>query len=274
MATSVTPRVFELLAEARRALALRGRLRAAGRDASAVDDALETLYRDLGHAVVHAAETHDGLVFPTIRRLDVSDFELDDDSTESWYSDERTPRPRPLVPEPLFDPGEIDGPTDVPVSDFDEATPVLPVEREVTRAAAPDYAVRRLDDAPVPTDGHPRVGEMLVLLARPASLSDPDELKVELARLQWATSELASRLDGLPDEVRTAVVALVAARVRDLRGRVDNDVALRIVIDRLQRYRIDAGLPAVAALLPTPLPERGSWSADAQGWWERLTGAT
>jgi hypothetical protein len=290
MSTAVTPRVFDLLAEARRALALRGRLLAAGKDASAVEEALEGLYRDLGRAVVHSAEASDGLVFPTIRRLESTDYELDEDEEDDdWYTDEDEPLgPRAAISEPLFEPRERDDPTDVPVSDSDDSTPVLPFDREFTDGddPLPGFEVATLaslseasrrEDSPlsrllaVPTaPWKSQLAELLALLALPPADARVDDLRVELSRLQWATTDVGARLGGLPSELQLVFVGLLGARAQALRALLDNDVAPRIVIDRLQRYRIEADLPSVAALLPTARPESGSWQEDTRGWWGLL----
>src|SRR5689334_19112590 len=54
--TTGSVRVRELLTESRKARALRERLVAAGQDPSAVDEALDGLYADLGRAFVIAVE--------------------------------------------------------------------------------------------------------------------------------------------------------------------------------------------------------------------------
>jgi hypothetical protein len=283
MSTSVSPRVFSLLAEARRAVALRGRLHAAGKETSAVDEALETLYRDLGRAVVHAAETQDGLAFPTLRRIDSSDWELEEED-DDWYSDDETqPGPRPAIVDPIFAPHELDDITDVPESDgavfpVDDLTESerRTVDFEVTSlalasrvAAEPSSALYALARGQVDA-WVSRVRQLVTLLALPPRPDDPDELRVELSRLQWATTDLTDQLGGLPSEVQVAFIGLLGARARHLKARVDSDVAPRLVIDRLQRYRIGASLPSVAALLPTARPELGSWADDVRGWWGLL----
>ena len=97
---------------------------------------------------------------------------------------------------------------------------------------------------------------------------------MEASRVQWITTELESRLTGFPPEIQVALVALLAARAQHLRRGSANDVGPRLSLDRLQRYRIEADLPIVAGLLPTPRPESETWESDIRGWWSLLKPGT
>jgi hypothetical protein len=289
MASSAHSRVLELLAEARRALALKTRLVGAGKDPAAVEEALDGLYRDLGRAMVTAAEIDGGLLFAALRRPEPPDYELERE--ESWYSDEQELDPLgPRPVEPLFDPDELeDGPIPESLqSELDESTPVIPIEREFTDSETPkDFVVATIASlgsrasadptTPVaqlrqgaPTPWKAALAELVGLLELPASFADADELAVESTRLQWATNELEPRLADFPADLRAAVLGLLGARAHHLKLRLDSDVGPRVLLDRLQRYRIEHHLPAVAALLPIPRPEHATWEEDARRWWTLL----
>ncbi|MEQ1567620.1 MAG: hypothetical protein ABMA64_18400 [Myxococcota bacterium] len=278
MPSATHTRVLELLAEARRAVALRGRLEAAGKDVTEVDAALAALYRDLGQGMVEAAEEDGGLLFESLRRPEEPDYELEDQ--ESWY-DDRDPPSGPRAVGPLFDPEDLAG---IPDTELDESTPVIASQREYTDSDTPiDFVVATvagLGSAATADPGHPfaqlRGGSppewrpgldgLLPLLELPTNFFDLDELRTESSRLQWATSELELRLAPLPAEVRIAVVGMLGARAHHLRDRLDSDVGPRVLLDRLQRYRLAHHLAVVAAFLPTPRPEYGTWEEDARRW--------
>ncbi|MEQ1503204.1 MAG: hypothetical protein ABMB14_13285 [Myxococcota bacterium] len=360
---SRSPRVYELLAETRKAVALRVRVVAAGDDPSEVDEALAGLYRDLGRALVDAVDVDEGVLAdlfssapggdgsglvspgesPSVDRwglaspgstpsgdgsglvspgfpfdpagialhlgvgaldgaqsgpLPPEQFtdelpEDDGDADAGWYSDDAEPRRTRGEPNhPLFDPGELLSLRSTE-QDLDDSTPVIPPAREYSDVDEPsDYVVASVDafvaqrDADLsspfaqlaaadstgrepPTWKH-RLDELLRMLDLPGSFADADELAIEASRVQWATNDLAARLLGLPAEIQTGVVAMLAARAQHLRHRLDVDVGPRMSLDRLQRYRIDEDLPSVAALLPTPRPEHGAWEEDTRRWWALL----
>lgn len=286
--SSGSHRVRELLTEARKARALRSRLLAAGHDPGPVVEALQGLYLDLGCALVDAVEA--GEVFVPL--VDTLDYEIEERDA-NWYTEDPSPPGTPEDSgEPLFDPEDLDDPTDIPLPDLDDSTPVIPSEREFSDQDEPaDFVVasiaafrtrRREDptspwallrdtdpDGSGPTWKH-RLDELMALLALPASFADADELAIEASRVQWATNDLESRLLGLPSEIQIGVVAMLAARSQHLRARLDLDVGPRMSLDRLQRYRIDRDLPAMAGLLPSPRPEFGTWEEDARQWWTLL----
>lgn len=286
MASSGQTRVLELLTEARRARALRGRLSGAGRDTAEVDAALDGLYRDLGRVMVEAAEFDGGLLFESLRRPEQPDYELEDDE-ESWYTDDPEDEPSgPREVAPLFDPGDL---ASIPDPEFDDTTPVIPPLREYTDSDTPlDFVVATVagcasaassDPAsPIaalraPPDGvawRADLAGLLGLLELPRSFVDADDLKTEATRLQWVTSELEPRLAGLPTDVQVAMLGLLGARAQHLRDRLDSDVVPRVLLDRLLRYRIDRHLGSVAALLPRPRPEYDAWDEDARRWWSLL----
>jgi hypothetical protein len=284
--TTGSVRVRELLAESRKARALRERLVAAGQDPSAVDEALDGLYADLGRAFVSAVESGE----TSIPVNDALDYELEEKDANWYTEDEPPPGTRPEPKHPLFDPEDLEDLTD-PEPDLDESTPVIPPEREFVDSDEPSdfivasitaYRTQRKDDPSssyaqllLPVDAEPptwkhRLDELLALLVLPSSFSDSDELAVEASRVQWATNDLELRLLGLPAEIQVGVVAMLAARSQHLRARLDLDVGPRMSLDRLQRYRIDQDLPAIAGLLPTPRPEFGTWEEDARQWWMLL----
>lgn len=324
------PRVPELLAQVRQALALRQRLVDASRETAEVDRALDELYRTLGRTVALEASERDPewTEPPLVDRdgfaLRPSDVPPPLDTDElpvpaahapelGWYSDEddvdddadgvsdaTTPDG---VDRPLFDAEdrgqirdievlarrrEIDAVTGL--DPLDDSTPVIPPEREYFEPEEPsDYVVATVAGYLAQRDGdlhNPfgqlrrgerptwwyRLDELLSMLALPASFADLQELGVEASRVQWATTDLAPRLVGIPAEVQVGLVALLGARAQHLRHRLDIDVGPRLSLDRLQRYRIDEDLPPVAALQPTPRPERGSWESDARAWFALLRG--
>src|SRR5690606_2665470 len=96
------------------------------------------------------------------------------------------------------------------------------------------------------------------------------ELAVETTRVQWATIGLPDRLAPLPDVVRQAMVGLLAARARHLQERLREDVGPRLALERLRRYRSEAGLTPVVGLLPERSPELATWADDARHWWKVL----
>lgn len=343
------PRVPELLAQVRQALALRRRLVDASRETAEVDRALDELYRTLGREVAQEASERDPdwTDGPLVDRdgfaLRPSDVppQLDTDELPvptahspepGWYTEDEEDEgadsdgdvdagaPSDAGDGPLFDAEDRGQIEDIELSarrreidaetgldPLDDSTPVIPAERflggphavglagphpdsEYFESEEPsDYVVATVAGYLAQRDGDAhnpfgqlrrgerptwwyRLDELLAMLALPASFADLQELGVEASRVQWATTDLAPRLVGIPAEVQVGVVALLGARAQHLRHRLDIDVGPRLSIDRLQRYRIDEDLPPVAALQPTPRPERGSWESDARAWFALLRG--
>jgi hypothetical protein len=269
------PRVRELLS----ALADADRLRDQLDDAHEVDEARDTLLRDLGLAVFTLARTYGESMLPVepgdphSEALYTDEVPLDDDT--GWYTSE--------VPKPsgsLFEPGDIeDGTTDIPESTegpYGEHTQEVEdyqienVARMQLRRDEAGNPMAELSQSPAPTWRH-NVDTFRELLKLPADPDDPDELAVEASKVQWATSELDKRLTPLPGELQVCFIGLLAARAHHLREKLDVGVGPRLALDRLDRYRLTNDLPAVAGLLATPRPEYGSWVNDMRHWFDLLT---
>lgn len=275
-------RIRELLDQAERAHRLRGDLAARSETTSELDEALEGIYRDLGRAFFDAV--HDGSRSPLIPDSPEDDptlftSEIDSEDSGSWYTDEVELQ----VPQRLFDEDDIDDDyTDVPESDIeipeqDEVAPVPAAYDVVTLAtlrgrlddrsdALSDLADTTRDP---PTWAH-KLWELLDMVELPTDFDDPQELAVEASKVQWAAGELETRLVSLPESVQIAIVGMLAARAQHLRNRIDVDVGPKLAIDRLRRYRLGVGLPAVGGLVAEPHPETGSWADDARGFWSVL----
>jgi hypothetical protein len=245
---------------------------AEGGDVSAIDEVLLDLYRDVGKMLVGLLAEQ-----PAVRMkvdANATPGEMPEADEDSWYTDEVETKDA----RPLFAPEDLDESTDVPepepsTTDLN-GTPSRPLpDLEVATievlARAGDLASVSDPDTAAPTWRF-RLDQLLELLALPAHLDDPAELAVEASRVQWITTELEPRLDGFPAEIQVALVGMLAARAQHLRRRASSDVGPRLSLDRLQRYRIEADLPTVAGLLPTPRPEGDSWESDIQGWWALL----
>jgi hypothetical protein len=290
------PRIRELLHEVDQAEALHAQLAEQNADTSEVGEALDGLLRDLGRAVwqfSQAPESQDRLVPDTVE-LPTGEPEgftnevpdpAEAERQASWYADDTdatADMPTDLAGS-LFDPGDLtpDEMTEIPESD-----PITPSPAPERRSDDDTYeletlvTMRRVRDTPgsplarlsggdEPTWRH-NLDELLELLTLPDDFDAPEAVSVETSRVQWAANELETRLGGIPEEVQVCVVAMLAARAQHLRGRLDVDVGLRLSLDRLQRYRIQADLPAVSGLLATPRAETGAWVTDVRSWWDIL----
>ena len=242
----------------------------------AVADVVDALLMELGRAVVQFAAQHasytlvpeddsEGMV---THDLYTDEVPADDNS---WYTHE-VPRPGRV-----FDPGDLpDDDTDVP-----EPDPRPPAERDDTTDSAPlpTLALHQYSHLPSfqtapPPNWLGGYGAFRELLTPPADLEDPAELAVEASKVQWAVGELEHRAGGWPNDVRAALIGLLAARAQALRAGVDIDVGPRLALDRLSRYRLAADLPLVAGLKPVPRPELGAWEDDVRAWWTLLDPAT
>ena len=271
------PRVRELLA----ALDEADRLAARSGAVAEVDEARDSLLRDLGRAVHTLAKTYGESMLP----VDDPELQTDahytdelpnqDDDT-GWYTSE-VPRQSGM----LFEPGDIeDGTTDIPESPHEpreSGDATMEYDYEVENAARmqlrcddPANAMHQLSAEPIPTWRH-AVDEFRELLQLPADPTDPDELAVEASKVQWATSELERRLAPLPAELQVCFIAMLASRAHHLREHLAVGVGPRLALDRLDRYRLANELPAVAGLLSTPRPEYGTWVNDMRQWFYLLT---
>jgi hypothetical protein len=241
-----------------------------------LNEAHDSLLRDLGRAVVQFARLHaahtllpvdDGSAMVT---HDLYTDEVPGEDDTDWYTSERRSAG------PLFDPGDIeDGTTDVPEPDakpdVDDSVDE-PASDEVTLDALEAFAddpgspFVELHADPAPTWAH-HTHELLQLLRLPRRFDDPGELAVEASKVQWAVGELDTRLTGMPYEVQLAFVGMLAARAQHLREQLDVDVGPRLALDRLARYRFAADLPPVVGLSGMAVPESGSWEADTRRWW-------
>jgi len=268
-----------------------------------VDEALDAIYSDIGRLVFrlmndNATSAKDGPPEPT-ESARPTFLPLTEEATQStipteedhgerldWYTDEDEGDKddgESAQPEPLFfsQDDRLDEMTDIPESDpiseeieIDAVTDHEDYEvtgiAQMTRAQTePNHPLHRLADSSSDPTWAYKLGELLHLLQLPTTQT-ADEMTVEASHIQWAASELPSRLDGLPQSVQVCIIGLLAARAQHLRSRLAVDVGPRLALDRLRRYRIDHELPTVVGLLATPAPECGSWSEDIKGWWTLL----
>lgn len=280
-------RLQNLLDQADSAVRLRDDTRRRDGDTAEIDEALNSIYRDLGRALYLLVRTgaDDGPMLPDPREDETTAFtvEIDRDREEggSWYTDEVE-----LSHEgPLFEPGDLapDEHTDIPESDDpgpERPEPpveeiddwhVLTLDQLKARANDPNDALGELADPTIdaPSWAH-KLDELLKLIELPPDLTDPQELSVEASRVQWAASELEVRLVHLPDSVQLALIGLIGTRAQHLRRHLEVDVGPKLALDRLRRYRLDNELPALVALTAEPSPETGSWADDAAAFWSLL----
>jgi hypothetical protein len=272
-------RAKHLLVEIRRAQFLRDRLARDGEQTVEIDTLVGDLQRQLGALIVSDPDLAALLVpmIPDARPTQESfTDEVPQGRERGWYDDEKT---GPIeIPDdgPLFDSGDLQT-GDIPIpddlhllreSDDTDAGEQYAVETTASVGARAQDPLTGLGGFAVGASSfQAELQEFLDLLRPPFDLDDPAELGVEVSRVQWAANELDARSRSLPKDVTVALLGLIAARAQNLRGRLDVDVGIRRSLDRLQRLRIDRELPAVHALLPTPLPEGGSWLEDAEAWW-------
>lgn len=270
------PRIQELLRELGEAQELATRI---GPSVD-LDETIERLHRDLGKALAQFARVHAShtLLPPdpgplATEDLYTDDGSSDDDGDNDWYDDGA-----PAQPGTLFDPGDLDDETDIPESDpvpkgadddDDDEPDVETVARMQQRRADPGSPMGQLTAASPPTWLH-HVTPFRDLLTLPEDPNDADALAVEATKVQWATGELITRLDGLPSEIQTCFIGMLAARCQWLVRTLEVDVGPRLSLDRLQRYRLSADLPPVAGLEPSPRPEYGTWAEDARQWFAVL----
>ncbi len=171
--------------------------------------------------------------------------EVERDDRSGWTEDADIPIA------PLFDRGELDDDTNFPDIDADDDL----------------FTLDAAEGWPDPDAILQLTPDLRALLALPFDLTSPDDLAVEASRVQWATSDLDTRFAALPPPALAAILGLLSARANLLAERLDVAVGPRLAIERLRRWRTNRSLPQVAGLEVDPLPERGSWEADARSWW-------
>jgi len=289
------PRLLELIGLAKDAATLHQQMKARNEATTQVDEAIGAIYSDIGRLVyrlmsqgsrAESADTAEGsdddraTFLPFTEEATQSTVPTEEEVAErmNWYTDEVEVDDA----EPLFTKEDrLDELTDIPESDpISEEVEMDTVtdheDYEVTTIAqlrrnsgASDHPLRRLsDESSDPTWAY-KLTQLLKLLELPDS-PQRDEMAVEASRVQWAASELHTRLDGLPQSIQVCIIGMLAARAQHLRVQLAIDVGPRLALDRLRRYRIDEELPTVAGLLAQPGPENDSWADDVQAWWDLL----
>ncbi len=174
-----------------------------------------------------------------------------DDQNSGWTEDADLPAG------PLFDSGELDDDTNFPEND---------AEKDGFGIDAAEQWSEGQETFNLPP-------ELRNLLGVPPDLTSPDDLAVEASRVQWATSDLEGRFGLLAPAAQSAVLGLLSSRANLLSERLDVAVGPRLALDRLRKWRLARSLPQVAGIEENPLPERGSWEADARSWWAVFEGA-
>ena len=112
-------------------------------------------------------------------------------------------------------------------------------------------------------------------LGRPGiALDDPGACEMEKRRLVRATTNMETRWTAFPPEIKHQLLGFVASRAQAVRTRMAVDVELRLALGRMRRFREAFNLELLASLSDDPMPEQGSWDADAEWWWKRLDGIT
>ena len=291
------PRLLELIGLAKDAAALRSQMRGRSEPTTDVDEAIDAIYADIGRLVFRLMEDKttpalpSGATPPSINAptyipsteeatQSSQPTEEDVEERESWYTEEVYADSS----QPLFSVDDrLDELTDIPESDpVSEEVEIEPdsltdnedyevmtlrqLGREMTSSS---HALHRLADSSQDPTWAYKLTQLLALLERPKS-NHADEVAIESSRLQWAASEMGTRLDGLPESVQVCIIGMLSARAQHLRTLIAVDVGARLALDRIRRYRIDAELPTVAGLLAQPAPETGSWPGDIQAWWDLL----
>lgn len=267
-------------------------------EAPEIREALDSIHRDLGRAV-HALAREHGATSPPSAPSDVSEEEagfglpettdtpsagpsdgpsplgarsIDPLYDDDWYTDESA-----SPDAPLFGADDLpDEPTDVPGGEIElaepvPAGPVRVLEDLLVDADAPTGALFALrSESGDPPEWKADLDDLLGLIALPLDLVDVDGMPEEASKVQWASGELDHRLPRFPEAVQLALLALLAARVRNLQGHLDLDIGARLALDRMRRYRELNDLAWVIGLLPGSRPEGRSWADDAMSWWKLL----
>lgn len=192
-------------------------------------------------------DTLDGITDDTEQVL----ADVDDDG---WFTDEMEVMPD----RPLFEASELDDHTEFPTDG-----------QEGDIATLDQVGAWSRDGKTALGRGAP-LGDLRDILALADHPGSSDGLAVEASRLQWATADLEGRLGGLPRDVQIALVGLLAARAQHLQERLGTGVGPSLALDRLRRWQTARGLPTVAGLETSALPERGGWIEDAAAWWDLL----
>lgn len=112
--------------------------------------------------------------------------------------------------------------------------------------------------------------DLLDLIVLPPDLRDPAAMPTEASKVQWGSGELGGRISRFPEPVQQALLALLAARARNLATYLDVDIGPRMALDRLKRVRASQDLPWVVGLTPNAQPETDSWANDARAFWTLL----
>lgn len=231
------PRVQELLAQAEDAVTLMqdDADPTAGHD---VADALTAIYGELGRAVHGLARQAKRTAAPTPKLSAVAphdDYTGEDDLTA------------------------IPGPEELLLRE-EAFLPSRPVAIDLQSLAGVMGTSSRSGD----------LYALLSLLTPPVDLIDPASMPEEASKVQWASGELSGRLADAAREVQIAVLAMLAARARNVAAHLDVDIGPRMALDRLKRYRDHEDLPWVQGLLPNARPEHDTWAEDAAAYWALL----
>jgi hypothetical protein len=161
------------------------------------------------------------------------------------------------------------GNEELPILDYDGELLIEPLEAEAAEEPT-DSAVQ-----PVVAGEGAWVRDLQDLLA---GMGPPegDDLDVgacvaAASRLLNATTQMEVRWMGFPDAVQHGLLGMISCRARALQAQMEVDVELRMTLGRLRRFHSARGLQAVPALRDDSVPMAGSWSSDAQQWWDNLT---
>ncbi|MFT4622340.1 MAG: hypothetical protein ACI8PZ_000996 [Myxococcota bacterium] len=259
-----SPRVQDLLRQADSAQALLHEITERGGDAAPVREALNAVLRDLGHAVwtdARSEATLPGQVPGPAPRAYSDD--------DAWYTEEIEVTGR------LFDPGDLADVVgdDLPTDDVtDPDADGYQLETLSTAQLRPDDAsdaVAELRGTPAPPWAE-RLASLRDLLGAPSLDESEEALGREAMRVQWGAANVDRQLTGLPDSVRTILIASMACRARRVMLLLDDAIGLDLALERLRRYRLTEHLPMVVALTDVGRPERGAWIRDARAWWQLI----
>ncbi len=111
------------------------------------------------------------------------------------------------------------------------------------------------------------------VLALPDDLGDPAVIPDEAAIVQWASAELDGRFAAVPRPVQAILLAMLAARARNVSAYLEVDIGPRMALERLRRHREREDLPWVAGLIPGARPEKSTWAEEARACWGLLRSA-
>ncbi len=255
------PHIRHLIAQAESADELRQKLLDEHGRTDTVDAAIEQVLRDLGEAVWRMVRsTPLGDAEPTeIPEPAVGQSESVD---VRWFTEEVA------IGEVLFDPGDLGDTRDELTADLTTAlaepnTMTLDdVERDRRNPACALGALR----ATVPPRWAADLDKFCRSLGPLDPSTDPQVLGREVSRLTRAASR-PDRWNPLPEDIRTALLGMLAARIRRVCALLQDPPGGKESMKHLHAYRMDQDLPHVAPLDPRAAPERGAWEADARAWW-------